>query len=494
MSPLQLLIGRLAWLSGMAMIFVIAAQAQTDAYLPPIGGNGGGQFNARCAQGQFLVGLELRTGDDVDAVRPLCAISYGGSEVGPTQRYPQRFGGDGGGRTVSVLCPAAFPLVTALYVQYEGATIVVNKIHLFCGNTVANQVPSDVPGAVFDGPDNHPEGGPFASFIVVGENSQRCRTGSAAVGINGRSGKWLDAVGLICGTTPQPMSSIVREPNSISSFGSPKGSDRPVYIYAVDTDGTLKWFRHDGAPSGQFNWQGPRSVGRGWGDSSWVFSGGGNIIYAITSDGTLRWFQHNGVSNGVGLESPQSWIGGKNVGRGWTDFVDVFSGGDGVIYTVLTDGTLKWRRHLAYLTGQGLETPGSWSPYRSVGRGWANYKHVFSGGNGIIYVIANDGTLKWFRHRAYLTGEGLETQGAWEGPKTVGRGWENVQQVFSGGDGIIYAVMPDGKLRWFKHVGYLDGRGLETPGAWEGPKEVGRGWSEVKNVFALLPRTPDVVR
>jgi hypothetical protein len=273
----------------------------------------------------------------------------------------------------------------------------------------------------------------------------------------------------------------------------------PAFIYGIDSQGHLQWYRHDGARTGigfqtPGSWQGARNVGRGWEEVTHVFPGGGNIIYATTADGTLKWYQHNGFNTGSGLEDPKSWGASRNVGRGWSGFVDVFSAGDGVIYVIQPDGTLKWHRHLAYRTGQGLETPGAWANSRNVGRGWTGYKHVFSGGDGVIYVIASDGTLKWYRHKAYLTGEGLETPGAWEGPKTVGRGWEDVQQVFSPGGGIIYAVMPDGTLRWFKHVGYLDGRGLESAGAWIGPKDVGRGWNDLTNVFALLPGTPAIVK
>jgi hypothetical protein len=285
----------------------------------------------------------------------------------------------------------------------------------------------------------------------------------------------------------------------ISPIAPPGPTIVPAFIYGIDADGRLQWYRHDGARTGlgfqtPGAWQGARPVGRGWNDVKRVFPGGGNIIYAITADGTLKWYQHNGFNTGLGLESASSWTSSKNVGRGWDGFVDVFSAGEGVIYLIQPDGTLKWHRHLAYRTGEGLETPGAWATSRNVGRGWAGYKHVFSGGNGVIYAIANDGTLKWLRHKAYRTGEGLETPGAWEGPKNVGRGWGDVQQVFSPGDGIIYAIMADGTLRWFKHVGYLEGRGVESAGAWEGPKDVGRGWAELTNVFALLPRAPDVVR
>ncbi len=279
----------------------------------------------------------------------------------------------------------------------------------------------------------------------------------------------------------------------------PETKQQSAFIYGIDSTGRLQWYRHDGAGSGAGfqtpgSWQGPRYPGRGWGDVERVLPGGGNIIYAISADGVLKWFQHKGFNTGAGVEAADNWEGPRNVGRGWTGFADVFAGGEGVIYVVQTDGTLTWYRHLAYQTGAGFETQGAWATAHNVGRGWSGYRHVFSGGQGVIYVIAEDGTLKWYRHRAYLTGESFETSGAWEGPKDVGRGWGDVQQVFSPGEGIIYAVMSDGTLRWFRHLGYLDGRGLNRGGAWDGPKVVGRGWNALSKIFALQPRQPDVVR
>jgi hypothetical protein len=212
-----------------------------------------------------------------------------------------------------------------------------------------------------------------------------------------------------------------------------------------------------------------------------VFPGGGGIVYGIKADGTLEW---RDMTPRSGRRPGETKLLRRNVAYGWSSFADVFSGGEGVIYVVGQDGSLTWYRHVSYLTGEPFDTPGAWSGPRNVGRGWSGYKHVFSGGNGVIYVISEDGTLKWYRHRAYLTGEGLDSPGSWQGPKNVGRGWADVEQVFSAGDGIIYAITSDGKLKWFKHAGYLDGRGFESAGAWEGPKDVGRGWGELTKVFA----------
>jgi hypothetical protein len=55
------------------------------------------------------------------------------------------------------------------------------------------------------------------------------------------------------------------------------------------------------------------------------------------------------------------------------------------------------------------------------------------------------------------------------------------------GYGFILVIQHEGNLRWYKHNGYLTGAGLDTPGAWGGPTEVGTGWQGFKKVVALLP-------
>ena len=82
--------------------------------------------------------------------------------------------------------------------------------------------------------------------------------------------------------------------------------------------------------------------------------------------------------------------------------------------------------------------------------------------------------------------------------KRVGTGWGELKHVFSGGDGIIYVVKPIfyisamgpsplphthmppiANLMWFRHMGREDGSFT-----WEGPKTVGTGWGELKQLFS----------
>ena len=140
---------RLIFVPAALLFFVLSAQAQTDAILPPIGGGGGGQFVARCPQGQFLTGFDLRTGDDVDAIRPICVTAYGPADVGPLVPGKVSFGGNGGGPR-QLLCPKDAPIVTGIDVGAEGTfyTTSVNNIHLWCGLAATTQTPSQFPAAV----------------------------------------------------------------------------------------------------------------------------------------------------------------------------------------------------------------------------------------------------------------------------------------------------------------------------------------------------------
>ena len=69
---------------------------------------------------------------------------------------------------------------------------------------------------------------------------------------------------------------------------------------------------------------------------------------------------------GVGSRAPEA--------RGRVEPDEPFSGGDGVIYTIDNDGDLYWRRHIG--AGDGANT---WSPPVKIGNGW-DFTHVFAAG------------------------------------------------------------------------------------------------------------------
>jgi hypothetical protein len=209
-----------------AMLFVgLSAHAQTDATLPPIGGGGGTEFVARCPQGQLLTGFDLRAGLFIDAIRPICVAAYGPADVGPFEPFSSYFGGNGGNAR-QVVCPRNAPVVTGMHIWASGVkTESVLELDLFCGVAATTQTPSDVAAAKFI------SGYDRADFILYSDATQRCPTSLIAVGINGRSGIWLDAVGLICGVpklTPKPIALGRVQPTS------PPGPPKSICARARD--------------------------------------------------------------------------------------------------------------------------------------------------------------------------------------------------------------------------------------------------------------------
>ena len=256
----------------------------------------------------------------------------------------------------------------------------------------------------------------------------------------------------------------------------------------------LLWYRHTGYADGSFVWDGARQVGNDWLFDQ-VVPGPNGLIYAVEGDGDLLWYDHIGSATGT-----FRWSGPRDVGDGWRIrtldptprdllgvFCDTMNGSNAftslrqgsIIYVVRADGTLDWFRH----EGSGDGTP-AWSnggqPI-TVGTGWVNgHQRVFSGCNGIIYLIGDDGVLRWYKHKGFQNGTF-----DWEGHSEVGNGWNNFHNVFSIGGGIIYAVGSDGTLWWYKHKGYQNG----AP-EWEDRKKVGVGWNA--NGFTVVCNSVDL--
>jgi Tachylectin len=79
-----------------------------------------------------------------------------------------------------------------------------------------------------------------------------------------------------------------------------------------------------------------------------------------------------------------------------------------------------------------VDTPGV------IGQGgWENFKFLFSGGNGIIYAVNPEGQLLFYRDNTQNGTGDVNT------PSVIGLGgWADFKFLFSGGNGIIYAVNP----------------------------------------------------
>lgn len=198
---------------GICAVIVYAAAfagtaAAEDDYLASIGGGGGGVFATRCPAGSLLHGFEIRAADDVDAIRLVCVNAQGPAQFRPAASDPTWHGGDGGAYHL-VVCPDQFPIVFGLDAHAEGVdTLIINDFSMHCGWAVATQ-PAGLPyggQGGFSGPGYMPETTRYGmGFGTSGRRAsgtsgrQTCPPGRVAVGLRGRSGIWLDGMGLICG-------------------------------------------------------------------------------------------------------------------------------------------------------------------------------------------------------------------------------------------------------------------------------------------------------
>jgi hypothetical protein len=153
--------------------------------------------------------------------------------------------------------------------------------------------------------------------------------------------------------------------------------------------------------------------------ASFTLSFGGSL------GGRLLFYRDN-TQNGTGDVNTPSVIG---LG-GWADFKFLFSGGNGIIYAVDQAGRLLFYRDNTQDGTGDVNTPSV------IGLGgWADFKYLFSGGNGIIYAVDQAGRLLFYRDNTQDGTGDVNT------PSVIGLGgWASFKSLFTGGNGIIYAA------------------------------------------------------
>jgi hypothetical protein len=100
--------------------------------------------------------------------------------------------------------------------------------------------------------------------------------------------------------------------------------------------------------------------------------------------------------------------------------------------------------------------------------GWQQFSRLFSGGNGILYAVDGAGRLLFYRDwRRDGTGDVSS-------PSVIGQGgWQQFLHLFSGGNGIIYAVDGDGRLLFYRDAAQNGTGDVANPsvighGGWQG--------------------------
>lgn len=218
------------------------------------------------------------------------------------------------------------------------------------------------------------------------------------------------------------------------------------------------------------------------------------VMFGIEPDGDLRWYRcgGNGEADRSGATGwhPNS---GSAVGNGWQNFRQVMGGGDGVVFAIAENGNLLWYRY----DGEG--EPGhsgglGWHPNSGnpIGRGFDGFIDVFcsphQGRNSpgaTIWGVTPDGDLRWYRYRGH--GEADETGSIGWDPNSgnvVGNGWQNFLHIFSPSS-VIFAIGQEGELRWYSYGGNGEADRSGATG-WQANSgnHVGHGWENFREVFS----------
>jgi hypothetical protein len=153
--------------------------------------------------------------------------------------------------------------------------------------------------------------------------------------------------------------------------------------------------------------------------------------------------------------------------------------GDGVIYAVNPAGQLLFYQDLRQDGSSNGATGEGWHPAggRAIGCGFQNVQHLIGGENGVFYAIDSAGNFRWYQDLARDgSNDACASSANWAGGFTMGTGWTGYKDVFYGGDGIIYAIDPSGNLRFCRDVN----RQFNPPSC----PVIGVGWGDFRQVFA----------
>lgn len=164
------------------------------------GGPGGGHFSLTCDPGHYLVGVHARAGAWVDGVGLVCAPRDGAGKIGSGRR--KGYTGGRGGSEQEVYCSPGEAVTGLSLVHTRGNGLkrqYLNTIGILCQHRAqAERCISSGDGCgplLVRNPTDIAGAGGVRPFDVL-----TCPRHELATGIQGRSGIYVDAIGLICAT------------------------------------------------------------------------------------------------------------------------------------------------------------------------------------------------------------------------------------------------------------------------------------------------------
>jgi hypothetical protein len=213
--------------------------------VPIQGGPGGGPVRLQCPPNYFMLGVAMRAGAWVDAIRANC-VRFDANRrrfIGPPQ-FTRFAGGPGGGFTQNGCSEDRYVAGIKIgFTRDSNRPKYLDYIELECA--VVSGYGGETKVCLHTGNgcwDRHPSPGPYNGFGL--SFTLRCPANQAAVGLSGRSGAYVDALGLVCGPKPR-LTSVPPPPPpppAVASIG------QMIVNYAIshlgqcvaDTNGTIR--------------------------------------------------------------------------------------------------------------------------------------------------------------------------------------------------------------------------------------------------------------
>jgi hypothetical protein len=211
-----------------ASVLSIFVPAPTQAIdLPVEGGPGGGPFRIKC-DGGFVAGFEGRTGAFIDHMRILCSPWDGNARklLSPTA-LPITLGKSGGGGAAKSACPTGWALFEINFQNTWRDEAIINTgfvhhINFKCAPPTGPETIWRLYGT--DKPVAKPSG--FLGEMLLITSNSVCPPGQFAVGMHGRAGGYVDALGLIC--EPMPAAAPPPPPQAAAPAAPPPQAAAPA--------------------------------------------------------------------------------------------------------------------------------------------------------------------------------------------------------------------------------------------------------------------------
>jgi hypothetical protein len=221
------------------LVPVIGPARATDN--PIEGGPGGGYFRDGCS-GQYAAGFYFRSGSFVDGIGLKCAEFDAASGTFKKAWNKAYHGGSGGGFGVEAICPNThFPSGIAHgYTRDGDEPRYLDYVKVFCDPVAAGakvDVCLETGGGCWGSRDAAPNPGDlFWGPLKLFPFYQACPPGEAVIGLHGRSGVYVDAIGLICGPRPIAAVAAAPAPKPIRKLGKKKPAQPDLVMAAVADD------------------------------------------------------------------------------------------------------------------------------------------------------------------------------------------------------------------------------------------------------------------